>query len=83
MPCGGAVFPESPEVQKAFLSPGKWNTHPIEQVDDGRSHFAHSLHRFLVGEKIASVDRVIEMLPRGIPLAFGVDGSVDPALGAN
>ena len=46
-------------------------------------HVAHQLHRRLVGEKVAAVDRVVEVLPGGVALALQVLGSVDAALGAD
>ncbi|MMZ67324.1 hypothetical protein D1872_299020 [compost metagenome] len=52
-------------------------------MDDARGRLAHRFDRRLVGEKIAPVDRIVEVLPRGVAFAFGVDGSVNPALGAN
>ena len=44
------------------------------------SHMAFD--RRLIGEKVAAVDGVVEMLRRRVALAFRVDRSVDAALGA-
>ena len=46
-------------------------------------HVAHGLHGRLVGEEVAAVDRVVEVLPGGVALALQVLGGVDAALGAD
>src|SRR5687768_12559127 len=69
-----------PEIHQAFLCSRKWNSHPIEQVDDLRSHIAHSLNRGLVRQKVAAVHRIVEMLRRRVAFAFGVDRAINAAL---
>ena len=59
------------------------NAHAIEKIDDRRRHFAHGFGRRLVREKVAAVNRVVEMFPGRIAFAFGVDRAVDAALSAN
>ena len=44
---------------------------------------AHGLDRRLVGQKVAAVDGVVEVLPGGVALALQILGGVDAALGAN
>ena len=46
-------------------------------------HVAHDFDRRLVGEEVAAVHRVVEVLPGGVALALQVLGSVDAALGAD
>ncbi len=45
--------------------------------------FAHVLDGGLVGEEVAAVDGVVEVLPGGVALALEVLGGVDAALGAD
>jgi hypothetical protein len=68
------------EVEQAFGSAVEGHAHAIEQVDDGRCRFAHGFDGRLVGEKVAPVDRVVEMLVSGIAFAFEILGGVDAAL---
>ena len=74
---------ETPKIEKAFLRPRKRNAHSIEQIDDLRRHLAHLLHGRLVRQKIAAVNRVVEMFPRRIAFAFRVYRAVNSALSAD
>src|ERR1700722_4387802 len=74
---------EAAKIEQAFSRAVEGNTHAVEQVDDAGRSLAHGLHRWLIGQKIATVDRVVEMLPGGIAFAFQVFGGVDSALGAD
>ena len=83
---GGAVVErasEAAEIEQPFGSAIERNAHAVEQIDDARSGLAHGLDRRLVGEEVAAVDRVVEMLPGGIAFALQVLGGVDAALRAN
>ena len=61
---------EAAEIQQSFGRAIERHAHAIEQVDDSRRRVAHLLHRRLVGEKVAAVDRVVKVLPGGIALAL-------------
>ena len=74
---------EATEVEQSFVRAREGNAHAIEQVDDRRRHFAHGFGGRLIGEKVAAVNRVVEVFPGGIAFAFCVDRAVDSALRAN
>ncbi len=83
---GGAVIErasEAAEVEKAFGSAVEGNAHAVEEIDDAGSSLAHGLDGRLVGEEIATVDGVVEMLVGRIAFALEVLGGVDAALGAD
>ena len=61
----------------------KGDAHAVEQIDDPGRRFAHGLYRRLVGQKIAAINRVVEVLPGGVAFALQVLGGVDAALGAD
>ena len=74
---------EAAEVEQAFGGAVEGNAHAVEQVDDAGRGLAHGLHRRLVGEEVAAVDGVVEVLPGGVAFALQVLGGVDAALGAD
>src|SRR6185437_2320730 len=74
---------ETAKIEQAFGSAIEGNAHAVEQVDDAWRGLAHVLHRRLVGEEVAAVNGVIEVLPRAVALAFEVLGGVDSALRAH
>ncbi|CDN41770.1 hypothetical protein BN871_AL_00170 [Paenibacillus sp. P22] len=74
---------EAAEVQQAFRRAAEHDAHPVHQVDDAGGRFAHRLDRRLVGEEVASVDGIVEVLPWGVPFALCIDGAVDAALRAH
>ena len=83
---GGAVIEraaEAPEIEQAFGRAIEHHAHAIEKIDDGWGGFAHAFYERLIGEEIAAVDSVVEMLPGGIAFAFEILGGVDAALGAD
>ena len=83
---GGAVIEgaaEAAEVEQAFGSAVERDAHAIEEVDDGGRGFAHGLDGRLVGEEVAAVDGVVEVLVGGVAFALEVFGGVDAALGAD
>ncbi len=83
---GGAVIEgaaEAAEVEKAFGGAVERDAHAIEQVDDGGRGFAHGLDGRLVGEEVAAIDGVVEMLVGGVAFALEILGSVDAALRAD
>jgi hypothetical protein len=83
---GGAVVEraaEAAEVEQALGGAIEGHAHAVEQVDDGRRGFAHGFDGGLVGEEVAAVDGVVEVLVGGVALALEVFGGVDAALGAN
>ena len=63
---------EAAEVQQSFRRAIERHAHAIEQVDDPGRRVAHRFHRRLVGEKVAAVDRVVEMLPGGVAFALEI-----------
>ncbi len=83
---GGAVVEraaEAAEIEQSFRGAVEGNAHAVEQVDDAGRGFAHVFHRRLVGEEVAAVDGVVEVLPGGVAFALQVFGGVDAALGAD
>jgi len=74
---------KAPEIDQAFLRARKRDAHPVEQIDDLRRHLAHSLDGRLVRQKVAAVNRVVEMLGGRIALPLRVDRAVDAALRAD
>ena len=74
---------EAAEVEQSFGGAVEGNTHAIEQVDDAGRGIAHGLYRWLVGEEVAAVDGVVEVLPGGVAFTLQVLGGVDAALGAH
>ena len=83
---GGALIEcptETAEIQQTFRRAIEGHAHAVEQVDNRRGGLAHRLHRRLVGQKIAAVNGVVEVLPGGVALALEVFGGVDAALRAN
>ena len=83
---GGAVIEgaaEAAEVEQAFGGAIEGNAHAIEQVDDGGGGFAHGLDGGLVGEEVAAVDGVVEVLVGGVAFALQILGGVDAALRAD
>ncbi|MCU1226923.1 MAG: hypothetical protein JWQ42_5016 [Edaphobacter sp.] len=83
---GGAVVEgasEAPEVEQALGGAIEGDAHAVEQVDDGWPLSCHVLDGGLVGEEVAAVDGVVEVLEDVVALALEVFGGVDAALGAD
>ena len=83
---GGAVVErsaEAAEVEQAFGGAVEGDAHAVEQVDDGGALRGHVLDGGLVGEEVAAVDGVVEVLEDVVALALEVLGGVDAALGAD
>ncbi len=83
---GGAVVEraaEATEVEQALGGAIEGDAHAVEQVDDAGSGFAHGLDGRLVGEEVAAVDGVVEVLGGGVAFALEVFGGVDAALRAH
>jgi hypothetical protein len=62
---GGAVeegAAEAAEVEEAFGGAVEGDAHAVEEVDDGGALVAHGLDGGLVGEEVAAVDGVVEVL---------------------
>ncbi len=74
---------EPPEIQQAFAGAVKHDPHAVQQIDNAGRMVAHMLDRRLVGEKVAAVNRVVQMLIGRIALAFRIDRAVDAALSAD
>ncbi len=83
--CGAVIksATESAEIEQAFRRAVEGNAHAIEQVDDGWGGFTHRLDGCLVGEEVAAIDGVVEVLVGSVAFAFEILGSVDTALGAD
>ena len=73
---------EVAEVENALRRARERHAHAVEHLDELRRGLDHALDSELVGEEVAAVDRVIEMLVDGIMLALRVHAGVDAALGA-
>src|SRR5215470_5752110 len=60
--CGAMMFSaaETAEVEQSFTRAREGNTHAIEQVDDRGRHLAHRFCGWLVREKVAAVNRIVE-----------------------
>jgi hypothetical protein len=83
---GGAVVEraaEASEVEQTLGGAIEGNAHAVEEIDDAGSGFAHGLDRRLVGEEVATINRVVEMLVGGIAFALQVLGGVDASLSAD
>ena len=74
---------EAAEVEQSFRRAVERHAHAVEQVDDARGRFAHGFHGRLVGEEVAAVDGVVEMLPGGVAFALQILGGIDAALRAD
>ena len=74
---------KAPEVEQSLGSAIEGNAHAVEQVDDGGRGVAHITHWWLVGEKVAAVDGVVEMLRGGVAFTLEVLGRVDATLRAH
>src|SRR6185503_1888919 len=74
---------ETTKVEQSFRRAREGNTHAIKKVNDRGRHLAHRFRGWLVREKVAAVNSVVEMFPRRIAFALCVDGAVDAALRAN
>src|SRR5580700_4012460 len=61
---------EAAEIEQTFGSPVEGDAHAVEQVDDAGRGLAHVLDRRLVRQKIAAINRVIEMLPGRIAFSL-------------
>ena len=83
---GGAVVEgatEAAEIEQALGGAVEGHAHAVEEVDDGGGVFAHGLDGGLVGEEIAAVDGVVEVLVGGIALALQIFRRVDAPLRAD
>ncbi len=77
------TLPSDSYRRKAFGGAVEGDAHAVEEVDDGGALFAHELDGGLVGEEVAAVDGVVEVLEDVVTLALEVLGGVDAALGAD
>ncbi len=74
---------EAAEVEQAFGSAIERDAHAVEQIDDAGCGFAHGLDRRLVGEEVAAIDGVVEVLGGGVAFALEILGGVDATLCAD
>ena len=74
---------EASEVQQALAGPVEHDAHAIQQIDDARRIVAHVLDRGLVGEEVAPIHCVVQVLMGRIAFTFRVHRTVDPALRAD
>ncbi len=74
---------ESPVVQQSFRRSVEHHAHAVQQIDDARRGLAHALDQRLVRQKIAAVNRVIQVFVDGVALALLIFRRVDAALRAN
>ena len=83
---GGAVIESAAEaavIEQALGGAIEHDTHAVEEINDAGSGFAHALDEGLVGEEIATIDGVVEVLVGGVAFALLVLGGVDATLGAD
>ncbi len=83
---GGAVIERAAEtaiVEQAFGRAVEHDAHAIEEIDDVGGFVAHALDERLIGEEIAAVNGVVEMLGGGVAFALLIFRGVDAALGAD
>ena len=71
------------KIQQPFWRAIERHAHAIKQIDNRRRGLAHRLHRRLVRQKIAAVNRVVKVLVGGVAFALQILGSVNAALRAN
>ncbi len=64
MPFCDAEFPEAPEVKQPFRCSVKHDAHAVKQMNNRRRRITHRFDRRLVGQKVASVNGIVKMLPR-------------------
>ena len=74
---------EAAEIKQALGGAIEGDAHAVEEIDDAGGSFAHGFDGGLIGEEVAAVDGVVEVLPGGVALAFEIFGGVDAALGAD
>ena len=74
---------EAAEIEQAFGRAVERDAHAVEQVNDAGGGIAHVFDRRLVGEEVAAVNRVVEVLVSGVAFALQVLGGVDAALRAH
>jgi len=74
---------EAPEIEQAFGRAIEHDAHAVEKIDDRGGGLAHSFYERLVGEEVAAVNRVVEVLGDRIAFALQIFRGVDSALSAN
>jgi hypothetical protein len=81
---GSAVFhaAEQALVHDSFGGSAEGDAHAVEGADDSGGFFAQVLDGWLIGEVIAALDGVNDVLPDGVVLTLDVEDGVDAALGA-
>jgi len=83
--CGAVVkrAAKAAKIQQPFRGTVERNAHAVEQVDDAGRGLAHGFHRGLVGQEVAAVHGVVEVLPGGVAFTLQVLGGIDAALRAH
>ena len=61
---------EAAEVEQAFGGAIEGDAHAVEEIDDGWGGLAHGFDGGLVGEEVAAIDGVVEVLVGGVAFAF-------------
>src|SRR5699024_5599532 len=74
---------ESSKVKQTFWCTVKHYSHTIQQVYNPRCCFTHRFNRWLVREKVPTVNGIIKMDPRRIPFTLCIYCSIDSTLGAH
>src|SRR6185295_10998402 len=74
---------KAPEIKETLLGPREGNTHAIEEEDYRGRHLAHRFCGWLIGQKVAAVNRVVKVFPGRVAFALSVDGAIDATLSAN
>ena len=73
---------EISKVKHAFSRPRERHAHAVEHLNQLRRGFNHALDGDLVSQKVAAVNRVVEMLVNAVVFALGIHTGVDAALRA-
>src|SRR5579864_4289877 len=71
---------EATEIEQSLRRAIERHAHAVEQIYDPWCRLAHSFHWRLVGQEVAAVNGVVEMLPGGVALALQIFRGIDPAL---
>ncbi len=75
---------EQAEIATPLVRPVERDAHPVEQVDDAGGPVRHLEDGVLVGEEVAPVQRLVEVLVLRVPLLpRDLVARVDPALSAH
>ena len=81
-----AVIERSAEtaiIEQTFRRTVEHDAHAVEQINDSRRRFAHTLYERLICQEIPAINRVVKMFRGGVAFALLIFCGVDSALRAN